>query len=193
MSKLVITPDSHRTDSYKLGAQVIKDGFRPDYLVALWRGGAQIGCYVHELLKYVGIDTDHIAIRTSRFTGINETKSHVTVYNLGYLVERLNKDSKVLLVDDVYDSGLSIDAVYNALKEKIGDNTPFDIRVATLHYKPTKNKTSRVPNYYVHESNEWIVYPHELEGLTDAEIREAMGSEIADLVKETVENCLNNK
>ena len=188
MSKLFITPDSLRLDSYKLAAQVVENGYKPDYLVALWRGGAPIGCYVHEFLKYLNIDTDHIAIRTSRFTGINETKSHVAVHNLGYLVERLNKDSKVLLVDDVYDSGLSIDAVINSLKEKLGDNVPIDIRVGTIHYKPTKNKTQRVPNYYVHESNEWIVYPHELEGLTDFEIRLAMGPEIADLVLQTVNN-----
>lgn len=69
-------------------------------------GGATIGICMHEYFKYLDMDTDHIAIRTSRYTGIDTHESNIQVHNLGYLVERLNKDSRVLLVDDVYDSGL---------------------------------------------------------------------------------------
>lgn len=189
--KRFITPDELRRDSYVLGSKVIADDFKPDFLIAIWRGGANIGICLHELLKYVGIPTDHIAIRTSRYTGIDEAASVVTVYNLGYLTERLTKDAKVLLVDDVFDTGLSISAVINSLKEKLGDNTPNDIRTATIFYKPTRNQTTRVPDYYVHESNEWIVFPHELEGLTIKEITQAMGQEIGNLVQSAVDNCLS--
>ena len=184
--KHFVSPDSLREDSYLLASKVIEDGFKPDYMVAIWRGGANIGIMIHELLKYVGIDTDHIAIRTSRYSGIGLAKETVAVHNLGYLLERLNKDSKVLLVDDVYDTGLSLDAVFNALKEKLGPNCPTDIRVGTVYYKPLKNKTNRVPNYFVHESSEWIVFPHELEGLSIDEISEAMGPNIGSIVQKSV-------
>jgi len=183
--KLFITPDILRKDSYKLASNVIADNFRPDYMVAVWRGGAPIGCFVHEYLKYFNFQTDHIAIRTSRYSGIDTAHSNVTVHNLGYLTERVNKDSKILIVDDVFDTGLSIEAIFSALSEKLGDNMPTDIRVATVHYKPKRNKTVRVPEYFVHESDEWIVYPHELEGLTIEEIESAMGTEIADMVRNT--------
>ena len=185
--KRFITPDEIRRDSYVLASKVINDDFIPTHMVAIWRGGANIGCCIHEFLKYLNIPTDHIAIRTSRYTGIDEAASVVTVYNLGYLTERLTKDSKVLLVDDVFDTGLSISAVINSLQEKLGDNMPLDIRVATVFYKPTRNQTIRVPDYYVHESNEWIVFPHELEGLTVKEITQVMGQEIGDLVKAAVD------
>ncbi len=184
--KLFVTPDSLRKDSYALASKVVIDGFQPTHMIAIWRGGATIGICMHEFFKYLNIPTDHIAIRTSRYTGIDETASTVHVHNLGYLLERLNKDSKVLLVDDVYDSGLSIEAVFEALKEKLGDNTPQDIRVATVYYKPKRNKTTRVPDYFVHESDEWIVFPHELEGLSLDEISQVMGPEIADLVKNAI-------
>lgn len=183
--KQPISPNALRRDSHKLGAQVVVSGFKPDFMVALWRGGAPIGCYVHEFLKYFNINTDHIAIRTSRYSGIDKTASQIEVHNLGYLVERLKSTSKVLLVDDVYDSGLSIQAVFDALKSKLGNNYPVDIRVATIHFKPTRNKTTRVPEYYVHKTDSWLVYPHELEGLTDAEIYQFFGEEIGDLIKET--------
>ncbi len=38
------------------------------------------------------------------------------------------------------------------------------------YYKPTRNETSRVPDYYLHETEQWIKFPHSLEGLTDEEI-----------------------
>ncbi len=183
--KQFISPDSIRKDSYRLASKIIADDFRPDYMVAIWRGGAPIGCHVHEYLKYFNIQTDHIAIRTSRYNGVDSANNTVTVHNLGYLTERINKTSKILLVDDVFDTGLSIAAIFEALNEKLGDNMPVDVRVATIYFKPTRNKTTRNPEYYVHESNEWIVFPHELEGLTIEEIEQTMGEEISDLVKNT--------
>ena len=138
-----------------------------------------------ELFKYGNIPTDCISIRTSRYTGINKTASIVQVHNLGYLIERITKTSKILLVDDVFDSGVSIDAVFNALQSKLGPNMPDDIRIATVYYKPTRNITSRVPNYYIHESDEWIVFPHEIEGLTIEEISQYIDPEIGQIVANT--------
>lgn len=183
IQKRYISPESLRNDSFTLAYKIVADGFKPDFMVAIWRGGAPVGCYVHEFLKYVGIKTDHIAIRTSRYSGIDETRSAVAVHNLGYLVERLTSNSKVLLVDDVFDSGLSIVAVIDALREKLGDKTPIDIRVATVYYKPTRNKTWIHPNYYVHETAKWLVFPHELEGLTLDEISHVVNFDVAQLLK----------
>lgn len=188
MEKHFTTPDQSRLDSIKLGEKVIKDGFKPDYLVAIWRYGAVIGCYIHELLKYVyQTPVDHIAIRTSRYINPTTTLSSVQVHNLGYLVERLKSDSKVLLVDDVYDSGLSIKAVFDELAKRLGTNMPTDIRVATVDYKPQNNKTDRVPDYYVNITSKWLVFPHELEGLSIKEIEDNMSPEIANIVQ----SCLD--
>lgn len=59
---------------------------------------------------------------------------------------------------------------------------PEDIRVATIYYKPSRNQTARVPNYFIRESNEWIMFPHELEGLTLDEIQNTFGAELANLL-----------
>lgn len=185
--KKFITPDQLRQDSFKLGEQIIKDGFKPDYMIALFRGGSTPACYIHEMLKYVyKIHIDHIAIRTSRYTGIDETLPEVQVHNLGYLVERLRKNDKVIIVDDVADSCLTIKAVLKALHDKLKDNTPTDIRIATIDYKPLRNQTDIVPHYYVNETNDWLVYPHELEGLNQDEIRQHWGDDIAN----RIDNCM---
>lgn len=198
--KTFITLEQLRLDSFKLGEQIIKDEFKPDYLIGLWRGCSIIALNAHELLKYcykehkidlIEHDIDNIAIRTSRYIDPNTTLSKVQVHNLGYLVERLTPDSKVIIIDDVYDTGLSIKAVIDELSLKLRCNMPKDIRVATVDYKPEKNKTNRVPDYYVNkrEATEWLVYPHELEGLTLQEISDNFSPEIAEIV----ESCLNSR
>jgi hypothetical protein len=48
---------------------------------------------------------------------------------------------------------------------------PETVRIATVYYKPSRNKTNLAPDYFVHEVDEWLVFPHELRGLTDDEIR----------------------
>jgi hypothetical protein len=66
---------------------------------------------------------------------------------------------------------LSIHQTIIELKRACKKNTP-EIRVATPYYKPANNKTDRVPDYYLHSSDEWLVFPHEIDGLTVEELRE---------------------
>lgn len=182
IKKFFITSESLRIDSFKLGIQVVQDGFKPDFIVAIWRGGAPIGCYVHEVLKRVGQKPDHICIRTSRYTGIDEASSTVQVHNLGYLLERLSSSHRILLIDDVHDTGLTIAEIKHTFKTELGDNCPADIRTATVYYKPTRNKTKNVPEYYVKISDEWLVFPHELEGLSVDEISNLIDPEIGKMI-----------
>ena len=54
-------------DSWHLGAMVLASGFKPDFIVAIWRGGVPIGIALQEFLKTFGVTSDHIAIRTSSY------------------------------------------------------------------------------------------------------------------------------
>jgi len=171
MSKVYISAQQLLEDSFELAIQVYESGFRPDFIVGVWRGGAPVGIAVQELMHVFGVESDHIAIRTSSYTGIGERSKTVRVHGLTYLIKRLESEHNLLIVDDVHDSGLSIDHTIVELKKACKKNTPH-IRVATPYYKPKNNKTDRVPDYFVHESDEWLVFPHEIDGLTTDEIRE---------------------
>lgn len=185
--KIYITANELLRDSFALGLQVIESGFKPDFIVAVWRGGTPVGIAVQELFAYAGVETDHIAIRTSYYQGIDKTQSHVQVHNLGYLLENLNYDNSVLIVDDVFDRGRSIEAIIAELERLTRRNLPKDIRIATVWYKPERNVTDLTPDYFVNETNRWLVFPHELDGLTPDEV--AQGKPIvADLVLQAVEN-----
>ena len=171
MKKTFIQADQLLEDSFKLAWNVYESGFRPNYIVGVWRGGAPIGIAVQEFLEVLGVSSDHIAIRTSHYSGIDKHNSNVKVYGLNYVIRQLESEDSLLIVDDVHDTGLSIQQIVNDLKAACKKNTP-DIKVATPYFKPTKNKTERKPDFYLHETDEWLVFPHELDGLTIDEIKE---------------------
>ncbi len=170
VEKVFISADSLLADSMELARLIVLSGFRPTYLVAMWRGGAPIGIAVQEVLEYHAIHADHIAIRTSSYTGIGDQAKTVRVHALDYLVSRLSAEDELLLVDDVFDSGRSLDAVMDTLKRRCRRNLPQNIRIATVYYKPKRNRSALVPDYYVRDTDAWLVFPHEIQGLTKEEI-----------------------
>jgi len=176
MKQRFIAANDLLRDSFQLAANICEAGFKPDFLVGLWRGGSAVGIAVQEGLDYFGIKTDHIAIRTS-YTGAAQYSQMVSkgesirVHGLQYLLENLSAHHSLLIIDDVYSSGSSVNAVINQLARKTRRNLPKDIRIGTVWYRPTE-KTLRVPDYFVHEIDDWLVLPYELAGFTVEELRE---------------------
>ncbi len=122
-----------------------------------------------EILAYCGMESDHIAIRTSSYTGVDQ-RGAVAVHGLNYIIKKVCHDDRVLIVDDVFDTGNTIVAVINELTRRARGNTPEDIRVAVPWYKPSRNETDIVPDYYLWETAQWLVFPHELDALTPDEM-----------------------
>jgi hypoxanthine phosphoribosyltransferase len=170
MEKRFITAQELLEDSFRVAAKVYEDGFRPQFIVGIWRGGAPIGIAVQEYFDFKEVETDHIAVRTSSYYGINQQSKEIKVHGLHYIIENANADDGLLIVDDVFDSGRSIEALIAQLKKLSRNNMPTDVRIACPWYKPKNSKVDLVPDYYVHESSEWLVFPHELSGLTPDEI-----------------------
>jgi len=166
--KVYISAQQLMEDSLELGRQVLESGFRPNYIVGVWRGGTPVGIAVQELLDFYGIETDHISIRTSSYRGLQQRdeKNSVRVHGLSYLTRQMNFDDTLLIVDDVFDTGLSVKAIIDYLQKRSRRNMPEDVRVATAYYKPARNRTDFKPDYCAQSTDEWLVFPHELEGLT---------------------------
>jgi len=174
--KLFIDEQDLLLDGYRLGMRIMDSGFRPDFMVGIWRGGSSVGIVVQECLQYFGIECDHISIRTS-YRGVNsyrqmvDNAGSIRVHGLQYLFEAMNAGDRFLIVDDVYSSGFSVQAVINRLAHKMRRNMPREVRVAVPWYKPANNRTGRVPDYYLHETDRWLVLPYELTGLSVDQIR----------------------
>jgi hypoxanthine phosphoribosyltransferase len=170
MDKIYITATALLQDSIRLAARIHRSGFKPDFIVGIWRGGTPIGIAIQEYFEFIGVDTDHIAVRTSAYVRIGERAKTIRVHGLHYLIEEADADDSLLIVDDVFDSGHSIEALLKELQSKMRRNMPGQVKIATPWYKPGNNKTSLRPDFYLHETDKWIVFPHELVGLSLEEI-----------------------
>nr|CAA6800814.1 MAG: Hypoxanthine-guanine phosphoribosyltransferase (EC [uncultured Thiotrichaceae bacterium] len=180
--KTYLTPQDLMDSSLLLAQKIFESGFRPDFIVAIWRGGTPVGIAIQEFYEYLNFSTDHIAIRTSYYSGLNKVRDKVRVHGLEYLTKNINAEDSLLIVDDVFDTGNSIKAALERIQERSRKNTPHDIRIATPYYKPSKNQTGITPDYYVYETDEWLVFPHELKGLTREEIRQHKPSIVSEWI-----------
>lgn len=171
VDKHYITAQSLLEDSWQLGVSILKSGFHPNFIVGIWRGGTPVGIAVQEMLDFYGVHTDHISIRTSSYSGKSRLEAPVRVHGLDYLINNINADDSLLIIDDVYDTGLSVQGVIQTLTNKARRNTPEDIRIATPYFKPSKNRTNLTPHYYIHETDQWLVFPHEMDGMNRAELK----------------------
>jgi len=169
-AKLYISPQQLLEDSVELARQVLCSGFRPNFIVGVWRGGTPVGIAVQELLDYYGVTTDHIAIRTSSYDNLKRSEAPVRVHGLSYMTRAMNAEDSLLIVDDVFDTGLSLKAILDKLKSRSRKNLPRDIRIATAYYKPSHNQTEFQPDFRAHETDAWLVFPHEMSGLSRPEL-----------------------
>jgi hypoxanthine phosphoribosyltransferase len=172
MDKTVLSAKDLLEDSFRLGVKVLESGFEPTLIIAIWRGGTPVGMALQEVLAYCGVESDHIAIRTSSYLGVDE-RGEVAVHGLNYIVKKICREDRVLIVDDVFDTGNTIKAVVDEIKRRARGNTPDEIKVAVPWFKPTRNETEMVPDFYLRETSEWLVFPHELDALTPEEMLEA--------------------
>ena len=185
MNKRIIAANDLLLDSFQLAANIYNAGFKPDFLVGLWRGGSAVGIAVQEGLEHFGVTTDHIAIRTSyrgreSYSQMVDKSENIRVHGLQYLLENLSAEHSLLIVDDVYSSGSSVKAVIEQLTQKTRRNLPHEIRIASVWYRPTE-RTIRPPDYFVHETSDWLVLPYELSGNSIEELREQR-PELGDII-----------
>lgn len=187
IEKIFIGANTLLEDSFQLGLKVIESEFRPTFIIGVWRGGAPVGIAVQEVLERCGCETEHFAIRTSSYRSDFSQSDEVKVYGLQHVEEVINAEDNLLIVDDVFDSGRSIKAIIEKLKLKCRRNTPKNIKIATVYYKPLKNKTDRIPDYYISETDKWLVFPHELLGCSFEEIEDhkPIPQSLIDIMKQS--------
>lgn len=166
--KRFISAEQLLQDAFELAMMIAESGFKPDLIAGIWRGGTPVGIAVQEALEFLDIRSDHISIRTSSYTSIGE-RSNVRVHGLEYLERNLSSEDRLLLVDDVFDTGLSMEQVLMELDQIYGQNGP-QVKIATTWFKPANNQTRRKPDYFLHTTDRWLVFPHEILGISDVEL-----------------------
>jgi len=166
INKTYLSANDYLRDSFRLARLVLDSGWAPDDLIALWRGGAPVGIAVHEFLYYHGLRPRHRTLKCRSYTGIQSQTSEVVLEGADEVFGSVARGSRVLIVDDVFDSGNTARTVMERMAA-----CGADARLATVYWKPSQNKTSLTPDFYVRQTEDWIVFPHELDGLTPEEVK----------------------
>jgi hypoxanthine phosphoribosyltransferase len=131
----------------KVSDKIIESGYRPDLLIAISRGGFDPARIMSDQLDIRKL----ASLQIIYYTGLNTRRDEPEVL---FPLNAQVKDLKVLVIDDVSDSGNSLIAV----KKYVEDKGAAEVKLATLHHKPwSKFK----PDYYADEVDKWIIYPWE--------------------------------
>lgn len=164
IKKTFITADSLFTDSFKLARMIYDSGYKPDVILVLWRGGTPVGIVVHEFLLLKGIKSYHTAIKAESYTGIGRRKRPV-IDNLKMIIKNIKRNAHVLVIDDIFDTGKTMDCVRKALRCKTKN-----LKTAALYLRGD-TRSLFLPDFYMRKTFNWIVFPHELIDLTKQEIK----------------------
>ena len=158
-----------------LAEKIRKNGFKPDIIVGVSRGGWPPARVLSDLL-----DNPNLAnVRAEFYLGVAETKGEPTLTQPASVVVA---GKKVLIVDEVADTGKSLKLV----REHIIKEGATEAKVATVYYKPW---SIIMPDYYEKETSRWIVFPWEIKETIRKivkkcrEKRKSVEGETAKLVK----------
>lgn len=137
--------------SFQLYMKIKESGFRPDVMAGVSRGGLVPARILSDLFLAEQHKVTLAIMQVGFYSGIDKTHKEPIIYQdlPGHIYGR-----KVLLIDDVADSGISLNFALQYLRMK----KPSEILVGTLYHKPW---SSLKPNFFVEDTSSWIVFPHE--------------------------------
>lgn len=152
-------------DSFRLGKKLYETGFVPTHAISLWRGGTPVGLGLGEYFRLKGHYINHTTIATASYSGIN-SRDEVIIKGLEHLIKVVAREDRLLIIDDIYDSGRTIEAVIKAIRQEARANCPAEIVVASIHHKMLeRNFEHRVVSLKDVAPGTWISYPHEISDL----------------------------
>ena len=131
--------ENFKNDTCKLIDELT--AFKPEVIVAVARGGLTLSHALAEGLNIRAVDS----IRTELYDK-DQKRENICIYGECNLLSH----KRVLVVDDISDSGDTLDAVMKKLR---ADNLHVEFKTATLFYKKT---SIFKPDFYINEATDWI-------------------------------------
>jgi hypothetical protein len=162
--------DEYLADSFRLARKIWDDGCRPDFMIALWRGGAPPGIAIQEYFRWKGHDFYHTAIRTQSLEGIVQGGGY-DIRGLEHVIDNVDADHSLLVVDNFFDTGRTVFEVVDHIRRGARRNTP-KIKVASVYVRPDRRRHGDAPDYWLHEVDQAPVFPHELRVMDPRQTRE---------------------
>ena len=192
MRKEFLQFDTERNNALKLAERIYRDGFIPDVIYVSLRGGAYLGNIISEYFKIVRRNQRPVyyaAVVARSYTGVG-TAEKIVVDGWTYSPGHLRAGDRVLLVDDIFDSGKTINHLSRIILETGIPRKDFKVAVHDYKYFVDKEEQLPIqPDYWcrrhdvsLNDESLWIHYmSHELIGLSEEEIKQYYSSQDPDL------------
>lgn len=133
---------------FLLFQRIKSSGFIPNVVIGVARGGWIPARLLADFFKVK--ETVNIKVEAYELIGELNVEAKITQD-----ISVSLRDKSVLIVDDIADSGSSLEVVLGSLKKR----DPKEVKIATLYYKP---KSSIIPDYYITQTNDWVIFPWEI-------------------------------
>lgn len=172
MKKQFITAEQLQQDCWQFASHLGPKG--PfDAILGITRGGAQIAIYIQEVLNLYEQKTIPFAMIHARSYVEPGKAGDVWVDLPRFLMEKIKQTQSVLIVDDIFDRGKTLEAVLKQIRHTY-PGLEKHCKVAALYYKPENRQVTIKPDYYFQKFNtkNWLVLPHELSHLNKDELKE---------------------
>jgi len=183
MRKEFLAYNTVRNNALKMAHRIHMDGFIPDVIYVSLRGGVYLGNVISEYFKIIQSGTRPVyyaVVVAHSYTGVRESNTRVKVEGWTYSPDHLRTGDKVLLVDDIFDSGRTINYLAEIILDKGIPRSDLKIAVHDYKFFPSSEHLVIQPDYWCRKHDRsnntedlWIHYSsHELIGLTKEELEE---------------------
>jgi len=164
-----------------LANRIRENNFKADVIVSVSRGGWPPARVMSDLLE----NPELANVRAEFYLGVAKTKGDPVITQP---VSTSVKGKKVLIVDEVADTGKSLRLVKSHLEEQ----GATEVKTMTIYYKPW---SIVVPDWYAKETSRWLVFPWERKETVRKVLEEYknQGKPVDEAVEKLVQSGLSRK
>lgn len=150
MKFLVIDFEKMEALTRSLYSKISKD-YMPDIIIGIARGGWIPARLLSDIFERVNPECVLASMKIEFYQSIGNRRDRpIVTQDVSWSI----KGKKVLIIDDLADTGTSLQTAIEYLTYR----GPEDIKIATLYYKPWSKLK---PDYYIETTDAWVVFPHE--------------------------------
>ena len=167
VEKVFLTGHQDFDLSRKLVRMIYDDGFFPNVIIGIWKGGTPVAITIHDSFKAL-----------ARFHSFQEPRYHnavkaesdgyVHIKNMGTVLGEVRDNDRVLIVGNVSKGGSTIDAIVEGLRSN--GKTNLDIHSAVQVFR--RHQQGKRPDYVAMDAEQPVIFPYQLDHLTDDEIEQ---------------------
>lgn len=117
--KFAVWPQKYSDDSFRLFVKIKDSGWRPDFINAVWRGGAAAFLYITDAAKREGMEFEDMSVKVSSYIDIGKQSKFIKIVGIESVIDEIHyhRSKRILIGDDVFDTGKTCHALKTIMEK----------------------------------------------------------------------------